>query len=107
MKRDEEQRLRDIEASLEREDPRLAARLTPDWSPVSTRTLARCATTMTMAGFGMVLMGMLFGWLFMAPGVLMAVVGFSLRLTLPTSTQVMNFGENADERGDDDEGARI
>ncbi len=44
MERDEERRLREIEASLEREGPMLASRSNPERLLVSTRSLARCAT---------------------------------------------------------------
>lgn len=106
MKRDEEQRLREIEVSLEREDPTLAARLNPERLLVSTRALARCATAITIVGGGMALMGMLFSWPLAVMGVLMAVVGFSLRLTLPTTTQVVNV-HGDDEDGTGQDGARI
>ena len=107
MKPTEERRLREIEVSLEREDPTLAARLNPERLLVSTRALARCATAITVMGCGMGLMGILFSWPLAVMGVLMAVVGFSLRLTLPITTQVVDFGGNdEDERGTGHDGAR-
>lgn len=107
MNRDEERRLREIEVSLRREDSRFAARLEPARLLVTTRALARCATIITVAGCGLALMGMLFSWFFTVLGVLMAVVGFSLRLTLPTTVRVVNFGgDDEDERGTGHDGSR-
>ncbi|MFC3897062.1 DUF3040 domain-containing protein [Lentzea rhizosphaerae] len=108
MKRDEERRLREIEVSLKQEDPTLTARMNPERLLVSTRALARCATAITVVGCGMGLMGMLFSWPLAVMGVLMALVGFSLRLTLPTTTQIATVhGDDEGEQGTGRDEARI
>jgi hypothetical protein len=71
------------------------------------RTLARCATVITVLGCSVALLGLLLGSAFAALGVLTAVIGFALRLTLPAPIQLTRRHHDDEEPGTGHEGALI
>lgn len=85
VNRDEERRLREIELSLVREDPRFAERLSASasWDGA----VVTHATAIAVLGCALALLGLLLGSAFGLLGVLLAVIGFSLRFTPPRTAR--------------------
>lgn len=107
MSGDEEQRLRDIERSLTREDPRFAERISA-FEPWDARSVAACSNVIAVSGCALALLGLLLGSAFGLLGVLMATIGFALRLTVPTTAQLaQRHHDDGGESGTGHDGARI
>lgn len=97
LNRDEERRFREIESSLTHEDPRFAKRISASASWGGSAVVPH-ATAIAVLGCALALFGLLLGSAFGLLGVLLAVVGFSLRFTPPRTARGVRT------RGDDDEG---
>ncbi|GGN29735.1 hypothetical protein GCM10011609_86970 [Lentzea pudingi] len=86
MDRDEERTLREIERSLERDDPEFARRIRTTGN-AGARRLARFAIRIALAGAVIAVVGLWLGSALGGVGVLAAVVGVALRLAAPVFTQ--------------------
>lgn len=96
LNRDEERRLREIESSLTHEDPRFAKRISASAS-WDGGVVVTHATAIAVLGCALALLGLLLGSAFGMLGVLLAVIGFSLRLTPSRTVRGMRTRRDNDD----------
>lgn len=102
---DEERRLREIERSLERDDPAFAARIRTIQT-AKTSPLVRCATRLTIVGLVVTIIGFLTSPTLAATGVLLAVTGLALHLAVSAFTQTVRLRGDSGEPSTGDDSAR-